>query len=86
MKRRQVKAIEIRPGNIRAVHHANLLIDRSRSLRYREKVRGEGFAGMDIAIASDTFDPDSHFLFWKPGARRGKSPPACRGASIRATI
>ena len=71
---RQVKAIEIRPGNARAVHHANLLIDRSQSLRYREKVRGEGFAGMDLAIASDTFDPDSHFLFWKPGATPWEEP------------
>ena len=73
-ERRQVKAIEIRPGNIRAVHHANLQIDRARSLRYREKLRGEGFAGMDIAIASDTFDPDSHFLFWKPGATPWEEP------------
>jgi Flp pilus assembly protein TadD len=70
----QVKSIEIRPGNARTVHHANLQIDRSRSLRYREKVRGEGFAGMDIAIASDTFDPDSHFLFWKPGATPWEEP------------
>jgi Flp pilus assembly protein TadD/mono/diheme cytochrome c family protein len=73
-ERRQVKAIEIRPGSIRAVHHANLQIDRARSLRYREKLRGEGFAGMDIAIASDTFDPDSHFLFWKPGATPWREP------------
>ncbi len=71
---RQVKAIEIRPGNARTVHHANLLIDRSRSLRYREKVRGGGFAGMDLTIPSDTFDPDSHFLFWKPGAVPWEEP------------
>jgi len=71
---RQVKAIEIRPGNARTVHHANVLIDRSRSLRDREKVRGEGFPGMDLTIASDTFDPDSHFLFWKPGAAPSEEP------------
>jgi tetratricopeptide (TPR) repeat protein len=64
---RWVKAIEIRPGNIRAVHHANVLIDRSRSARMQEKSPGAGFAGMDLNIESDTFDPDSHFLFWKPG-------------------
>jgi tetratricopeptide (TPR) repeat protein len=63
-----VKAIEIRPGNIRAVHHANVLIDRSRSARMQEKTPGAGFPGMDLNIESDTFDPDSHFLFWKPGA------------------
>jgi tetratricopeptide (TPR) repeat protein len=65
---RWVKAIEIRPGNIRAVHHANVLIDRSHSARIQEKTRGGGFPGMDLNIESDTFDPDSHFLFWKPGA------------------
>ncbi|MGO4883448.1 MAG: tetratricopeptide repeat protein [Bryobacteraceae bacterium] len=64
---RWVKAIEIRPGNLRAVHHANVLIDRSHSARMQEKSPGEGFAGMDLSIESDTFDPDSHFLFWKPG-------------------
>jgi len=64
---RYVKAIEIRPGHARAAHHANLLVDRARSARRSEKVPGEGFAGMDLVIASDTFDPDSHFLFWKPG-------------------
>ena len=64
---RWVQAIEIRPGNARAVHHANVLIDRSRSARTQEKTPGAGFAGMDLSIESDTFDPDSHFLFWKPG-------------------
>ena len=64
---RWVKAIEIRPGNLRAVHHANVLIDRSRSARIQEKTPGAGFPGMDLSIESDTFDPDSHFLFWKPG-------------------
>ncbi len=64
---RWVQAIEIRPGNARAVHHANVLIDRSRSARAQEKTPGAGFPGMDLSIESDTFDPDSHFLFWKPG-------------------
>jgi Flp pilus assembly protein TadD len=62
-----VKAIEIRPGNPRAVHHANVLVDRSRSARTQEKTPGAGFPGMDLNIESDAFDPDSHFLFWKPG-------------------
>jgi tetratricopeptide (TPR) repeat protein len=64
---RWVRAIEIRPGNIRAVHHANVLIDRSRSARMQEKAPGAGFPGMDLNVESDAFDPDSHFLFWKPG-------------------
>src|ERR1017187_6973039 len=64
---RWVKAIEIRPGNVRAVHHANVLIDRLRAARTQEKAPGAGFPGMDLNIESDPFDPDSHFLFWKPG-------------------
>jgi Flp pilus assembly protein TadD len=72
---RQVRAIEIRPGNARTVHHANVLVDRSRSQRYREKAGGEGFPGMDLTVASDTFDPDSHFLFWKPGGAPFEEPP-----------
>jgi Flp pilus assembly protein TadD len=63
-----VKAIEIRPGNARIVHHANLLVDRARTSRSREATPGAGFAGMDLEIESNTFDPDSHFLFWKPGS------------------
>ncbi len=64
---RFVKAIEIRPGNARVVHHANLVLDRARSSREREESPGAGFPGMDLSFESDTFDPDSHFLFWKPG-------------------
>jgi tetratricopeptide (TPR) repeat protein len=65
---RWVKAVEIRPGNKRLVHHANLLVDRSQSVRREEAAPGEGFAGMELEIESETFDPDGHFLFWKPGA------------------
>ncbi|HXE14652.1 MAG TPA: tetratricopeptide repeat protein [Bryobacteraceae bacterium] len=65
---RWVRAIEIRPGNRRLVHHANLLVDRTRSCRLRERTPGAGFPGMDLTIEADTFDPDSHFLFWKPGS------------------
>ena len=66
---RYVRAVELRPGNKRAVHHANVVIDRARSLRAREGQDGlPGFAGMDVETESgDEFEPDSHFLFWKPG-------------------
>src|SRR5580693_6996145 len=37
-----VKAVEIRPGDKRYVHHANLLIDRDESSRSREAVPGAG--------------------------------------------
>lgn len=64
---RWVKAIEVRPGNARVFHHANVIIDRSRSSRRKEATPGAGFPGMDIAVEEETFDPDGHFLSWKPG-------------------
>ncbi len=64
---RWVKAIEIRPGDKRYVHHANILVDRSGASRKREAEPGAGFGGMEIRIESQVFDPDSHLLFWKPG-------------------
>ena len=72
--RRYVRAIEILPGNARIVHHANALPDRSGMGRERDAADpGAGFAGMDLEIASDRFEPDSHFLFWKPGTPAGEA-------------
>jgi TolA-binding protein len=65
---RWLKAIEIRPGDKRLVHHANVLVDRQETARQQEKEPGAGFAGMELTIESEIFDPDSHFLFWKPGS------------------
>lgn len=66
---RYVRAVEILPGNKQVVHHANILIDRSGNARRRDEQDPEpGFAGMDVAVESDSFEPDSHFLFWKPGS------------------
>ena len=62
-----VKAVEIRPGDKRYVHHANVLVDRTGASRSREGEPGAGFGGMEIRIESQVFDPDSHLLFWKPG-------------------
>ena len=66
-KERWVKAMEVRPGNPRIFHHANVIIDRSQSARRLEAEPGQGFEGMDITFEETTFDPDSHFLSWKPG-------------------
>ena len=65
-----VQAVEMRPGNKRVVHHANLWIDHRQVLRKRDGQESQpGFPGMDVGTEarSDAFDPDSHFLFWKPG-------------------
>jgi Flp pilus assembly protein TadD/mono/diheme cytochrome c family protein len=67
---RWLRAIEIRPGDKRLVHHANVLVDREENGRRLEREPGSGFGGMELIIESEAFDPDSHFLFWKPG-----SPP-----------
>ncbi len=67
-KTRFVKAIEILPGNKQIVHHANILIDRTGASRRLDAQDSEpGFGGMEVSIESDTFDPEGHFLFWKPG-------------------
>jgi Flp pilus assembly protein TadD len=59
--------MEIHPGTPRVVHHANVLIDRTASLRRTHPNWRQGIPGMDINVDSgDSFDPDSHFLFWKP--------------------
>jgi len=65
-----VRAFELRPGNKRVVHHANVIIDRSRLLRRHDGEDGQpGFGGMDVITeVTGEFDPDSHFLFWKPGS------------------
>lgn len=71
---RWVKAIEIRPGDKRYVHHANILVDRAGASRKRESEPGAGFGGMEIRIESQVFDPDSHLLFWKPGTIPSPEP------------
>jgi tetratricopeptide (TPR) repeat protein len=72
---RWVKAIEIRPGEKRVVHHANILVDRLRTSRAQEKQPGDGFPGMELRIESESFDPDSHLFFWKPGSTPHEEPP-----------
>ena len=67
---RYVRALELRLDNTRVVHHANVVLDRTQSLRHRDGEDGQpGFPGMDVTTeaAANDFDPDSHFLFWKPG-------------------
>jgi len=71
---RWVKAVEIRPGEKRLVHHANMLVDRLGRARELEKEPGSGFGGMEIRLESEAFDPDSHLLFWKPGSVPAEEP------------
>ena len=65
---RYVRAVEIRPGDKRVVHHANLYVDRAHSARRLEVAEDQGFPGMDVPIDRPASEPDDgHFLFWKPG-------------------
>jgi Flp pilus assembly protein TadD len=71
-----VRVLELRPGDKKVVHHANVLLDGTGSARQRDmRDPGVGFAGMDVEIESDRFEPDSHFLFWKPGTAAVTEPP-----------
>ena len=84
-KTRWVKAVEIRPADKRLVHHANMLVDRTQSARHMESEPGAGFGGMEISLESEAFDPDSHFLFWKPGSfpyvRARRTRPATKSGT-----
>jgi len=73
-----VRAIELRPGAKLVVHHANVWIDRRQSLRRRDGEDGQpGFPVMEPVseARSESFDLDSHFLFWKPGSVVEPEPP-----------
>jgi tetratricopeptide (TPR) repeat protein len=63
-----IRAMEIRPGTPQIVHHANITIDRTGTLRRQFPNDWQnGIAGMELMVdAGNRFDPDSHFLFWKP--------------------
>jgi Flp pilus assembly protein TadD len=63
-----VRAMEIRPGAPQVVHHANVVIDRTGSLRRLHPNDWQsGVPGMELLVdAGNRFEPDSHFLFWKP--------------------
>ncbi len=63
-----IHAMEILPSAPQVVHHANVLIDRTASFRRSHPTDWQlGVPGMELELdAGNTFDPDSHFLFWKP--------------------
>jgi Flp pilus assembly protein TadD len=67
-KTHYIRAMEILPSVPRAVHHANVLIDRTAEYRHQHADDWQqGVAGMELVVdAGKSFDPDGHFLFWKP--------------------
>lgn len=62
---RYVRGVEFRPGNPRIVHHATILIDRTRSSRRLDEEDPE--PGYDGMLSEGAKSPDGHFLGWTPG-------------------
>ncbi len=60
-----VRAVEFRPGNPAAVHHANIKIDRTRLSQRRDE--DEPGAGYDGGGSREAKFPDGMFLGWTPG-------------------
>jgi Flp pilus assembly protein TadD len=71
--RRFVRAIEMRPGNPRVVHHAFIYVNRSGSARRLDEADKEvGYPGMDPGAGSEL--PNGHFLSWNPGKMPAPHP------------
>ena len=64
-ERRYVRALELRPGNPRVVHHAVIMLDRDGVARRQNARDSEpGFDGMELG---EVQRPGGHFLGWAPG-------------------
>ncbi len=62
---RWVRAVEIRPGNKRIVHHAIMQVDRLQAARRADDADpGPGFGGMDMGPVES---PGGHLVGWSPG-------------------
>lgn len=69
---RWVKAVDLRPGDTRAVHHARMMVDYTSSSREEDRLEeGPGFDGMEVRTQAG--NPDGHFVGWTPG--KGILPP-----------
>lgn len=69
-----VKAVELLPGNWKAVHHAFINVDKtSYSRRKAEKEDPPGFDGM--ALPETAGMPDGQSMSWQPGKLPSASPP-----------
>jgi tetratricopeptide (TPR) repeat protein/mono/diheme cytochrome c family protein len=63
---RFVKAVELRPGNNKVMHHANMLVDQTGDARRLDQQEPEpGFGGMENLNVAQR--PSGHFLSWKIG-------------------
>lgn len=72
-KRSFVTGIEFHPGNARAVHHANIRIDRSGATRKLDDA--DPLPGYDGLMPRTAEYPEGHFLGWTPGQVAPLVPP-----------
>ena len=69
---RYVRALELRPGNARVVHHANIGVDRTRSSRQLDARDPEpGYSG---SMERDARYPEGQLLGWTPGQAPHPAP------------
>lgn len=72
-EKKYVRAVEIRPGNPRTVHHGVLLIDSTAESRRLDQADPEpGFGGMIYGPSAHS--PDGHFIGWTPGKMPFQAP------------
>lgn len=65
---RWIRAADFHPGNAKVVHHAVVLLDRTGSARYRDRLDpGPGFDG---EMVSEAEMPEGQWLAWVPGKRQ----------------
>lgn len=70
---RYIKAVEIKPGNPQAVHHALLMLDKSGRAQQRDDAEaGVGYGGMGVGSA---VPPAGHIIGWTPGQTPHESHP-----------
>lgn len=69
---RYVRAIEFHPGNARAVHHANMGVDHTRSSRRLDGADAE--IGYEGGMVPDAEYPPGYMLGWTPGQNARPSP------------
>jgi tetratricopeptide (TPR) repeat protein len=62
---RWIRALEFRPGDTSAVHHATIAVDRSPGSRLQDE--RDPVPGFDGMINTNAQRPDGHLLGWVPG-------------------
>ena len=70
---RYVRAVTIRAGSTRVVHHASLGVDATRTARRFDAMDDE--AGFDGMLTGGVQSPPGHFIGWAPGKSSQVSPP-----------